>query len=139
MIKNEIINNLYVFQSSKKLKNLGYNNISSKFLKKIRFKKKINVNLEGDNLYKINLKMFNGIVYNQGIVKDIKKGTKYVSGSLVLEIESDIKFKKSDIGESVCCDGVCLTLIRIKKNPFYFIYLKKLYKDQILNLLKRKN
>ena len=34
MIKNEIINNLYVFQSSKKLKNLGYNNISSKFLKK---------------------------------------------------------------------------------------------------------
>ena len=37
--------------------------------------------------------MFNGIVYNQGIVKDIKKGTKYVSGSLVLEIESDIKFK----------------------------------------------
>ncbi len=56
MIKNEIINNLYVFQSSKKLKNLGYNNISSKFLKKIRFKKRINVNLEGDNLYKIDLK-----------------------------------------------------------------------------------
>ena len=35
-----------------------------------------------------------------------------------------IKFKKSDIGESVCCDGVCLTLIRIKQKSFLF-YLSK--------------
>ena len=68
--------------------------------------------------------MFNGIVYNQGIIKDIKKSRKYVAGSLVLEIASKIKFKKSDVGESVCCDGVCLTLIRIKKKSFLF-YLSK--------------
>jgi riboflavin synthase len=68
--------------------------------------------------------MFNGIVYNQGIIKNIKKNPKYVSGSLVIEITSNIKFKKSDIGESVCCDGVCLTLIRIKKRSFLF-YLSK--------------
>ena len=68
--------------------------------------------------------MFNGIIYNQGIIKNIKKNPKYVSGSLVVEIASDIKFKKSDIGESVCCDGVCLTLIRIKKKSFLF-YLSK--------------
>ena len=42
--------------------------------------------------------MFNGIVYNQGIIKSIKKSPKYVNGSLVIEF-SDISFKKSDIGE----------------------------------------
>tara|TARA_B100000029_G_scaffold487379_1_gene542862 strand:+ start:1542 stop:2138 length:597 start_codon:yes stop_codon:yes gene_type:complete len=68
--------------------------------------------------------MFNGIVYNQGLIKSIKKNPKYVRGSLVIEVTSDISFNKSDIGESVCCDGVCLTLIRIKKNSFLF-YLSK--------------
>lgn len=68
--------------------------------------------------------MFNGIVYNQGIIKKIKKSSRYVSGSLVLEIASNIRFKKTDIGESVSCDGVCLTLIRIKKKSFLF-YLSK--------------
>jgi len=68
--------------------------------------------------------MFNGIIYNQGIIKSIKKNPKYVSGSLVMEIDSNIRFKKSDIGESVCCDGVCLTLIRIKKRSSLF-YLSK--------------
>ena len=66
--------------------------------------------------------MFNGIIYNFGIIKRIKKSPKYVVGSLVLEIQSDIKFKKTDIGESVCVDGVCLTLIKIlKKVSFLFI------------------
>ena len=68
--------------------------------------------------------MFNGIVYNQGTIKNIRKGSRYVSGSLVIEITSNIRFKKTDIGESVCCDGVCLTLIRIKKKSFLF-YLSK--------------
>ena len=68
--------------------------------------------------------MFNGIIYNQGIIKNIKRSTKYVKGSLVIEVSSDIKFKKKDIGESVSCDGVCLTLIRIKKKSFLF-YLSK--------------
>ena len=68
--------------------------------------------------------MFNGIIYNKGIIKSIRRNPKYVSGSLVIEITSNIKFKKSDIGESVCCDGVCLTLIRIKQKSFLF-YLSK--------------
>ena len=68
--------------------------------------------------------MFSGIIYNQGIVKDIKKSKRYSKGSLVLEISSNIKFNKKDIGESVCCDGVCLTLIRIQKKSFLF-YLSK--------------
>ena len=68
--------------------------------------------------------MFNGIIYNQGTIKSIRKNPRYVSGSLVIEVASKIKFKKTDIGESVCCDGVCLTLIRIKKRSFLF-YLSR--------------
>ncbi len=68
--------------------------------------------------------MFNGIVYNQGLIKSFRKSPRYVKGSLVIEIRSNINFKKRDIGESVCCDGVCLTLIRIKKKSFLF-YLSK--------------
>ena len=68
--------------------------------------------------------MFNGIIYNLGIIRNIRKSPKYVSGSLVLEVSSNIRFKKKDIGESVSCDGVCLTLIRIKKKSFLF-YLSK--------------
>ena len=68
--------------------------------------------------------MFNGIIYNQGKIIGIRKSPKYVNGSLVIEILSNIKFNKKDIGESVCCDGVCLTLIRIKKKSFLF-YLSK--------------
>ena len=68
--------------------------------------------------------MFNGIVYNQGLIKSIKKNPKYVNGSRVIEITSNISFNKTDIGESVSCDGVCLTLIRIKKKSFLF-YLSK--------------
>ena len=68
--------------------------------------------------------MFNGIVYNQGTVIGVKKNPRYVSGSLVIEVSSNIKFQQKDIGESVSCDGVCLTLIRIKNKSFLF-YLSK--------------
>ena len=68
--------------------------------------------------------MFNGIIYNQGLIKSIKKNPKYVSGSSVIEVSSSITFKKSDVGESVSCDGVCLTLIKIKSKSFLF-YLSK--------------
>ena len=68
--------------------------------------------------------MFNGIIYNLGTIKSIRKSTKYVSGSRVIEIYSNVKFNDKDIGESVCCNGVCLTLIRIKNNSYLF-YLSK--------------
>ena len=68
--------------------------------------------------------MFNGIIYNNGTIINIKRSPRYVKGSSVIEIRSKIKFNKSDIGESVCCDGVCLTLIRIKKDSLLF-YLSK--------------
>ena len=55
--------------------------------------------------------MFNGIIFNSGKVKTIKKNKK----SILIGIESDLLLKKKDIGSSICCDGVCLTLVKVIK------------------------
>ena len=54
--------------------------------------------------------MFNGIIFNTGIVKSIKKN----SNSLLISVKSNIRFTKKDLGESVSCNGVCLTITNIK-------------------------
>ena len=51
--------------------------------------------------------MFNGIIYNQGVVTKIIKRPK----GLNIFIKSNLKVNARDIGLSVACDGVCLTLI----------------------------
>ena len=50
LIKNKLINNLYLFKSAQNLRKTGKNNISSDFLKKIRFKP-ISINLNDDKLF----------------------------------------------------------------------------------------
>ena len=55
--------------------------------------------------------MFNGIIFNKGIVKKILKRPKGIN----IFIQSNLKLSKKDIGVSVACDGVCLTLITTKK------------------------
>tara|TARA_B100001540_G_C15652635_1_gene571803 strand:+ start:309 stop:902 length:594 start_codon:yes stop_codon:yes gene_type:complete len=64
--------------------------------------------------------MFNGIIFNQGVIKKIIKRKKGIN----LFLKSDLNLKKKDIGMSISCDGVCLTLISIKKNIIEF-YLSK--------------
>ena len=82
--------------------------------------------------------MFNGIIYQKGIIKKIRKSPRYVNGSLVVEIDSNIKLKKNDIGESVCCDGVCLTLIRINNKTFSFYLSKELENKKLIKFLIEK-
>ena len=60
--------------------------------------------------------MFNGIIFNKGRIKKIFKRPK----GLNIFIYSDIKLSKKDIGISIACDGVCLTLISIKKKIMEF-------------------
>ncbi len=60
--------------------------------------------------------MFNGIIFNQGIVQNIKKRLKGIN----IFVISDLKLTKKDIGVSVSCDGVCLTLITISRNVMEF-------------------
>ena len=60
--------------------------------------------------------MFNGIIYYQGVVTKIKKRPK----GLNIFIKSTLSLNKKDIGLSVACDGVCLTLISFKKKIMEF-------------------
>ena len=60
--------------------------------------------------------MFNGIIYNQGTVTKIIKRPK----GLNIFIKSTLKVTNKDIGLSVACDGVCLTLISFKSKLMEF-------------------
>ena len=85
--------------------------------------------------------MFNGIIYSTGIIKKIFRNKK----SLLIGIKSNLNLKQNEIGSSVNCSGVCLTLTKIQKNIIYF-YLsnetiersnfKKIKIGQIINLEK---
>ena len=85
--------------------------------------------------------MFNGIIFNSGKVKSVIRGRNSIS----ISIETNLKFTKKEVGDSVSCDGVCLTITKIKNKiiNFYisqetlnrsnFKYVKK---NQIINLEK---
>ena len=60
--------------------------------------------------------MFNGIIYNKGTIKNIKKNPK----SILIGIKSNLKIKKEELGSSISCNGVCLTLVKIDKKIIYF-------------------
>ena len=60
--------------------------------------------------------MFNGIIFNQGIIKKIYKRQKGIN----IFVQSNLKISKKDIGISIACDGVCLTLISVTKKLMEF-------------------
>ena len=60
--------------------------------------------------------MFNGIIYNQGVVTKIIKRQK----GLNIFIKSNFKLSNKNVGLSVACDGVCLTLISYKSKIMEF-------------------
>ena len=60
--------------------------------------------------------MFNGIIFNKGLLTKIIKRSKGIN----IFIKSNLKLTKKDIGMSIACDGVCLTLITIKNKIMEF-------------------
>ena len=60
--------------------------------------------------------MFNGIIFNKGTIKSIKKNSR----SILIGIKSNLKIKKEELGSSINCNGVCLTLVKIDKKIIYF-------------------
>ena len=55
-----------------------------------------------------------------GIIKDIGQITSLNSsnGDLNLSIKTSLKLNKINIGDSICCGGVCLTVLSIQNNIF---------------------
>ena len=60
--------------------------------------------------------MFNGIIYKKGTVVKIEKN-RY---SHLVSIKTNLKFKKSELGTSLCCNGACLTITKIQKQIISF-------------------
>ena len=76
--------------------------------------------------------MFNGIIFNKGTVKKILKRPKGIN----IFIKSNIKLSKKDIGVSIACDGVCLTLITIENNIMEFYLSNETIKRSKFRFLK---
>ena len=60
--------------------------------------------------------MFNGIIYHQGTIKKILKRKNGIN----LFINTNINLTQKDLGISIACNGICLTLISVKKKLFEF-------------------
>ena len=56
LFRFNLVNDLYIFLSSTKLKKKGYNNNKINFIKKIKLKNMVNVNLNNDKLFRIKIK-----------------------------------------------------------------------------------
>lgn len=76
--------------------------------------------------------MFNGIIHNTGKVKSIRK----LKNSILVDIESNFKFKKKDIGSSISCNGVCLTLTKIYGKRIYFYVSSETIKRSNFKMIK---
>jgi len=60
--------------------------------------------------------MFNGIIFNNAKVFKIQKRKSGIN----LFLKSSIKISKKNLGDSICCDGVCLTLVSYRKKILEF-------------------
>ena len=76
--------------------------------------------------------MFNGIIFNKGQITKISKRSKGIN----VFIKSDLKLSSKDIGVSVACDGVCLTLITIKNKIMEFYLSNETIKRSKFKYLK---
>ena len=79
--------------------------------------------------------MFNGIIFNKGLISKILKRSKGIN----IFIKSDLKLSMKDIGVSVACDGVCLTLISIKNKTMEFYLSNETIKRSKFNHVKLKD
>ena len=85
--------------------------------------------------------MFNGIIFSKGKVKSIIRN----KNNILLGIKTNLAFSKKDLGSSVSCNGVCLTIAKIKNKLIIFYLSSETLKrsnfkfikiNQIINLEK---
>ena len=76
--------------------------------------------------------MFSGIIFKQGKIRKIIKRKKGIN----IFIYSELKISKKDIGMSVSCDGVCLTLININNKLMEFYLSNETIKRSKFNEIR---
>jgi riboflavin synthase len=77
--------------------------------------------------------MFNGIITQTGKIKKIYKKEK----NCFLEVKSKMVFKKDELGSSISCSGVCLTLEKFKGNISKFYISKETLERTIFKSSKK--
>ena len=77
--------------------------------------------------------MFNGIIFNTGKIKSIKRS----ANNALICIETGLKFTTNDLGSSVSCNGVCLTVIKIKNKVINFYVSKETLKRTNFKFIKK--
>ena len=77
--------------------------------------------------------MFNGIIKNTGKINKIYKK----NNNCVFEISSRTKFIKREIGSSISCSGVCLTLEKCNRNLGMFYISKETLSKTIFKSSKK--
>ena len=76
--------------------------------------------------------MFSGIVQYSGKLKKIyQKSNEYI-----INVDSKLKLSKNEIGSSICCSGVCLTLTKFKRNTLTFYISNETLKKSNFKHLK---
>ena len=75
--------------------------------------------------------MFNGVIFKTGVVKIIKKYKK----SILIGIKTRSKFSSKDLGSSISCSGVCLTLTKIKDGLIFFYISNETIKRSNFNFI----
>jgi len=76
--------------------------------------------------------MFNGIIFNTGKIRLLNKDL----NNTLVSIESNLKLTKKDLGSSISCNGVCLTVTKIKGKLLFFYISKETLEKSNFNLLK---
>ena len=76
--------------------------------------------------------MFTGLIEEIGKIKNITKKT----DSLILEIEAPKTVKNSNLGDSICVNGVCLTVTNLTEKTFYADVSPETFKRTNLKFLK---
>ncbi len=76
--------------------------------------------------------MFTGIIKKTGIVKKIALNKK----EMQIGVKSSLKFTNNDLGSSINCSGVCLTLQKIYNGLYYFYLSRETLKVSNFNNIK---
>ena len=60
--------------------------------------------------------MFNGIVQGTGIIIES------ILNNNIIKIKTKLNLNECVLGSSICCDGICLTIIEIEGSNSYFTF-----------------
>ena len=76
--------------------------------------------------------MFTGIIEEIGTVKSIRRGTK----SVTLEIAASTVLEDTNVGDSICTNGVCLTVTAVQPQSFTADVMPQTMRMTALGMLK---